>query len=83
MMAGDPVAEVRRFLLAPQRPPETRVRSGSDPVVCNCFGMTASRISEGLARGEKLECGTNCGSCLPEVRAIAERIATNAGKMVA
>ena len=83
MLAGEPVADVRRFLLAPQRPPDKRVRSGSDPVVCNCFGMTASRIAEGLARGEKLECGTNCGSCLPEVRAIAERVASNPGKMVA
>jgi assimilatory nitrate reductase catalytic subunit len=83
MLGGAPVAEVRRFLLAPQRPSDARVISGSDPVVCNCFGMTATRIAEGLARGERLECGTNCGSCLPEVRAIAERVAANTGKMVA
>ena len=83
MLTGAPVAEVRRFLLAPQRPSEARVLSGSDPVVCNCFGMSATRIAECLARGEKLECGTNCGSCLPEVRAIAERVATNAGTMAA
>jgi len=52
-------------------------------VVCNCFGLTEARIAEGYSRGETLECGTNCGSCLPEVRAIAERVAANPGKMVA
>ena len=52
-------------------------------LVCQCFGMTASQIEQGLARGEKLECGTNCGSCLPEVRAIAARVGPNARRMVA
>jgi assimilatory nitrate reductase catalytic subunit len=51
--------------------------------VCNCFGVSERQIEEGLARGEKLECGTNCGSCLPEVRAIAERVAAKARTMAA
>ena len=101
MLAGEPIAAVRRFILSCEQPGSmngVRVNSqstmgaesriDSDPihasrVVCNCFGMTQRRIEEGLARGEKLECGTNCGSCLPEVRAIAERVAGKAGRMVA
>jgi assimilatory nitrate reductase catalytic subunit len=76
---------VRRFLLSPEKP-KTGVRPGSDPgfsIVCQCFGMSERQIEEGLARGEPLACGTNCGSCLPEVRRIAARVGVNARKMVA
>ena len=82
MLVGEPIVQMRRFLLSPEKP-ETGVRPGSDPVLCQCFGMTATQIEQGLARGDKLECGTNCGSCLPEVRAIAERVGANAGRMCA
>jgi assimilatory nitrate reductase catalytic subunit len=77
MLAGEPVDAVRRFLLSPDRPDAGTARA-DDPrsrVVCNCFGMTEREITEGLARGDRLECGTSCGSCLPEVRAIAGRVA--------
>jgi assimilatory nitrate reductase catalytic subunit len=82
MAAAEPVAPVRRYLLFPGRPGSVATTPPS-PVVCNCFGLTEARIEAGLARGEKLECGSNCGSCLPEVRAIAERIARNRGTMAA
>jgi assimilatory nitrate reductase catalytic subunit len=51
------------------------------PVVCACFsvGLETIRraISEGLAVsvediGRTLRAGTNCGSCLPELRGIVE-----------
>ena len=83
MLAGEPVAAVRRFLLAPGGKPADISAPPASRVVCNCFAMTEARIEAGLARGEELECGTNCGSCLPEVRAIAARVAGNAGRMVA
>jgi assimilatory nitrate reductase catalytic subunit len=82
MLAGESVADVRRLLLAPGGRPEAGAQPASR-IVCNCFGMSEARIEAGLARGEKLDCGTNCGSCLPEVRTIAARIAANAGRMVA
>jgi assimilatory nitrate reductase catalytic subunit len=82
MLAGEAVDAVRRFLLSPSRPGEG-ARAAPSRMVCNCFGLTEARIAEGLARGEKLECGTRCGSCLPEVRAIGERVAANGARMVA
>jgi assimilatory nitrate reductase catalytic subunit len=85
MLAGEPIDAVRRFLLSPDEP-KIGARPVSDPgfqQVCHCFGMSAAQIEAGLARGETLACGTNCGSCLPEVRRIAARVAANAGRMVA
>ena len=47
------------------------------PLVCACFGVGRNRIcaaiAEGRARsaeeiGAELKAGTNCGSCLPELR---------------
>ena len=87
MLSGDSVESVRRFLLSPENPGPTRDGPGTDPgfsrVVCHCFGMTEAQIAAGLKRGEAMKCGTSCGSCLPEVRAIADRVAPNAGRMVA
>ena len=86
LLSGESIAEVRRFLLSPENPGRTGVEPGSDAgfrLVCHCFSMTDAQIEAGLARGEKPQCGTNCGSCLPEVRAIAERVAAKAGRMVA
>lgn len=49
-------------------------------IVCSCFGITQTAISEQLASAggaddqrlaqiqRSLKCGTNCGSCLPELR---------------
>ena len=46
------------------------------PTICSCFGVgrnpIAAAIREGCATpealGAKLKCGTNCGSCVPELR---------------
>lgn len=46
------------------------------PVVCACFGVGAKKIEAAIrggcrtagAIGERLKAGTNCGSCLPEIR---------------
>ena len=50
------------------------------PVICACFGVAAPRLppsrTAGTAAeiGERLKAGTNCGSCIPEIkRLIAER----------
>jgi assimilatory nitrate reductase catalytic subunit len=51
-------------------------------IVCNCFNVSESEIGDALtgmagdadARlaglQEKLKCGTNCGSCVPELKKI-------------
>jgi assimilatory nitrate reductase catalytic subunit len=63
--------------------------SGSDgtaetgPIVCACFGVGLPAIREAIAKGDattvadigkKLRAGTNCGSCIPELRAILGRV---------
>ena len=68
----------RSLLVAGARPPVPQVARGRQ--VCSCFDVSESEIATVLARtlgpsdavlralqGE-LKCGTNCGSCLPEVR---------------
>jgi assimilatory nitrate reductase catalytic subunit len=47
------------------------------PLVCSCFGVGRNTICRAIAKdklataqdvGRKLKAGTNCGSCLPEIR---------------
>lgn len=58
-------------------------RKGSDEVprgriICSCFSVGEPAIDEAIATGcrtpaalgAKLKCGTNCGSCIPELKAL-------------
>ena len=59
-----------------------RALEGSDQgaLVCSCFGIGRNPIAAcarelGAAAtaveiGKRLKCGTNCGSCVPEIQAI-------------
>ena len=46
------------------------------PIVCACFGVGRATICDAIAGGAltaaeigaKLKAGTNCGSCLPELK---------------
>jgi assimilatory nitrate reductase catalytic subunit len=67
---GARVEDVRRFLLLPvASPPGLPAPRGR--TVCNCFDVAEKEIA-GFADlhslQQKLGCGTNCGSCLPELR---------------
>jgi assimilatory nitrate reductase catalytic subunit len=51
--------------------------AGEGPIVCACFGVGRNSIAAVLDSGEacsaaeigvKLRAGTNCGSCLPELK---------------
>ena len=51
------------------------------PVVCSCFGVGLNIIREALSSGaaadveeigKALRAGTNCGSCLPELKRIVQ-----------
>jgi assimilatory nitrate reductase catalytic subunit len=80
-----PVAEHRRALLAPEPvAPQGLVPRGRQ--VCNCLDVSESRIRACLPRcpgdarqrlsalqGE-LKCGTQCGSCLPELRQLVQQV---------
>ena len=57
-------------------------RGSSGPVVCACFGVGLISIREAIAPGgattpeaigSVLRAGTNCGSCVPELRRIIAR----------
>ena len=57
--------------------------AGSDPgtIICSCFQIGDNQIkaavAEGIndveALGQKLKCGTNCGSCIPELKVLVDK----------
>ena len=78
LLGARPVAEARRLLLSPAtHAPSGFVLAGR--VVCQCFNVSEADIAAVLAESggdaaaviAKLKCGSNCGSCLPEIRAMA------------
>jgi len=64
----------QRALLLSGRAPGGAADAG--PIVCACFGVGANSIASAIAEGcddaaavgAKLRAGTNCGSCLPEIK---------------
>jgi len=69
-----PLEELRRYLLLPVgTPPGLPALRGR--TLCNCFNVSEREIDAFLAKSNSidelqasLKCGTNCGSCLPELR---------------
>jgi len=51
------------------------------PLICACFGVGRAAIRNAIAAGatsvadvgRALQAGTNCGSCVPELRGMIER----------
>ncbi len=76
-----PVAALGRLLLMPSNKAPQNFKSRGR-IVCNCFNVSETEINDSLVgtRGEvdvkladlqqKLKCGTNCGSCVPELKKI-------------
>lgn len=71
----------RRLLIPGHTPPEPMLARGR--IICNCFNISEDTIRAHLALAPTLEkdlalqslqtslsCGTNCGSCLPEIKAM-------------
>jgi assimilatory nitrate reductase catalytic subunit len=76
--AGALSNEQRRMLLSGK---STDGLANAGPIVCACFGVGRTTICDAIAAGArsaveigaKLKAGTNCGSCIPEMkRLIAE-----------
>ena len=87
-LAEPKLAETARRALLAGRAPEGGADHG--PLVCACYGVgrnqICSVIEKGVARsveeiGATLKAGTNCGSCLPELRRLVAD--TKAGAAVA
>ncbi|MDB5812854.1 MAG: nitrate reductase [Betaproteobacteria bacterium] len=74
MTQGASADAMRAWILAPVAvPPRGSFNRGA--IVCNCFDVSASEIGALLAGGAdlgqlqaKLKCGTECGSCVPELK---------------
>ena len=84
LVAGKSVADIRRLLLSPAtNAPSGFVLSGK--VICQCFNVSEETIIAALgdisgepgaryaALQSQLKCGTNCGSCMPELRQLVAR----------
>jgi assimilatory nitrate reductase catalytic subunit len=80
LFAAESLTDDERRMLLSGRSTEGVVSAG--PVVCACFGVGRASICGAIASGAKsaaeigaqLKAGTNCGSCIPELkRLIAER----------
>lgn len=83
MAEGAELGAVRNWILAPVDKPPDGSR-GRGRVVCNCFDVAEKEINEALDEGldfaalqGKLRCGTQCGSCIPELH---RRVKLRAGK---
>ncbi|MCB1956392.1 MAG: molybdopterin-dependent oxidoreductase [Rhodocyclaceae bacterium] len=77
VVSGSPAAALRPWLFAPLTQPPTG-QSARGKVICNCFDVSENEIRDALAGGETLDalqartrCGTNCGSCIPELKRLA------------
>ena len=76
LFARDVVSPEERLSLLSGRAPAGTVSEGA--IVCACFGVGRDRIVAAIrggcdsaqAIGAKLKAGTNCGSCIPELKAL-------------
>jgi assimilatory nitrate reductase catalytic subunit len=90
LFAADQLTDDERRVLLSGRSSEGVVSAG--PVVCACFGVGRASICDAIVGGAKsaaeigarLKAGTNCGSCIPELkRLIAQTPTTSAPQQVA
>ena len=82
MQQGQFTDELRRWALAPLSAPPTGQKSRGK-IVCNCFDVSENEIIETCEAGAdfqtlqaKLQCGTNCGSCVPELKRLVKAHST-------
>ena len=95
LASGASIAAFRRLLLAADLHALAGSMPAASPIVCRCHGVRADRIDAVLARTtgdararlaalqRELACGTECGSCLPELRSRIGTDGPKAGRMAA
>src|SRR5450432_4195691 len=74
LFAADALSDDQRRLLLSGRSADGLASSG--PIVCACFGVGRTTICDAIAGGAnsaaeigvQLKAGTNCGSCIPELK---------------
>jgi len=76
-LEGQADAQLRRWLLAPLSAPPGNVGAamGAGKTLCNCMNVSQKAVCAGIERGldlqglkQELGCGTQCGSCVPEIK---------------
>ena len=69
--------QLRRWLLAPLSAPpgDASMPAAGSKILCNCMNVSQGAICTGISSGldlpglkQKLGCGTQCGSCVPEIK---------------
>jgi len=72
---GEASADLRRWLLAPVSTPPGGSGKKASKTLCNCMNVGEDAVCSGIARGldlnglkQELGCGTQCGSCVPEIK---------------
>jgi assimilatory nitrate reductase catalytic subunit len=87
LFAADTLGTDQRRMLLSGKSMDGLANTG--PIVCACFGVGRNTICDTIAGGArsaadigtKLKAGTNCGSCIPELkRLIAQTAASNPGQ---
>ena len=92
LFAAGALTEDQRRLLLSGKPAQGLASAG--PVVCACFGVGRNTICDAIAEGARsaaelglrLKAGTNCGSCIPELKRLIAQSGTidhERGKLVA
>jgi assimilatory nitrate reductase catalytic subunit len=83
-LLGEPADALDPLAVLAGRPPDSSASGLADggPTICACFGVGERRLVQAIveqgcsttdAIGTRLRAGTNCGSCLPEIRALLAR----------
>jgi assimilatory nitrate reductase catalytic subunit len=87
LFAAEALSDAQRRSLFSGRPMDGVASTG--PVVCACFGVGRTTICDAIAAGAntvgeigaRLKAGTNCGSCIPELkRLITQGVAAESGQ---
>jgi assimilatory nitrate reductase catalytic subunit len=78
--SGEAPEDMRRWFLAPLSAPPGGAVGRADKVICNCMDVSQNRIQAGIDNGmdlaglkAELGCGTECGSCVPEIKGLLSR----------
>ena len=82
MQQGEFTDELRRWALAPLSTPPSGQKSRGK-IICSCYDVSENEIIETCQMGAdlqtlqaKLKCGTNCGSCVPELKRLVSKHST-------
>jgi assimilatory nitrate reductase catalytic subunit len=89
LFAAETLTDDQRAMLLSGRSSEGLASAG--PIVCACFGVGRATICDAIAAGAqtaadigaKLKAGTNCGSCIPELKRLIAQTPVKATPQVA